>query len=492
MDSLVYLVGFMALLLVLQLYYIIRMKRETKIEVSEKKQEKNNQKKTLDKSLLTFLYETADKMTLISDQLQEELVNQSSLAEKSSASTQEIAAGAEELTSNILTMDQQLEDIISDIRKTEEDIKEVVARTRENQGRLNNIEEQSAHFSGAVRDGSKDLNALAEEVDAFNQRMASIDEMLKEVDKVAGQTNLLALNASIEAARAGSAGKGFSVVAEEVRNLSVETQTLSEKIKEIIRKSREDLQRITVNVKKVSEDFNSISSKSISVNEEIKEVSQVTEKFSGVFSDTVNILSNQFAGLKNVGAGINDISATSEEMSASIENISRGITHLADGINKLEDPADILNSSADYLYKWVKEQTNLQVDEETSATLGELIPRIKELASSASFCKLKLKEISKQLTDFIDQNPQIELFAFFNTEGVTVIDLVSNKVETEGTTGIEKKHRTWFNKVVKEEVDYYISEPYFSSITEQPCVTLSVPVKDDNKLVGVLGVDIQI
>ncbi len=491
MDNLIYLVCFMALLLVFQLYYIIKMKKETKIEVSVKK-EKDNSKNDLDKSLLTYLYETADKMTLISEQLQEELVNQSSMAEESSASTQEIAAGAEELTSNILTIEQQLEGIISDIRKTEEDIKEVLASTRENQNRLNNIEEHSAHFSRAVRDGSKDLSAQAEEVDAFNQRMASIDEMLKEIDKVAGQTNLLALNASIEAARAGSAGKGFSVVAEEVRNLSVETQTLAEKIKEIIRKSREDLQRITANVKKVSKNFNFISSQSISVNEEIKEVSQVTGKYYNVFSDTVNILSKQFAGLKNIGEGINDISATSEEMSASIENISRGIIYLASDISKLEEPTDILNNSADYLYKLVKEKTNLQIDVETSATVHDLIPRIKELASSEPFRKLKLEEIIEHLQDFINNTPQIELFAFFNPEGKTVIDLISNQVETEGTTGIEKKHRTWFNKVVAEKEDYYISEPYFSSITEQPCVTLSIPVKENDNLVGVLGVDIQI
>jgi len=82
---------------------------------------------------------------------------------------------------------------------------------------------------------------LVEKMDAINGQVSSILGILNEVENIAKQTNLLALNAAIEAARAGEAGRGFAVVADEVRNLSENTNKFSKQIRSLVHNVNDSL-----------------------------------------------------------------------------------------------------------------------------------------------------------------------------------------------------------------------------------------------------------
>ena len=89
-------------------------------------------------------------------------------------------------------------------------------------------------FVDSTVQNSKHAMELVEKMDAINHEVSSILNILNEVEGIAKQTNLLALNAAIEAARAGEAGRGFAVVADEVRNLSENTNKFSKQIRSLV------------------------------------------------------------------------------------------------------------------------------------------------------------------------------------------------------------------------------------------------------------------
>jgi len=99
---------------------------------------------------------------------------------------------------------------------------------------VHDTEKAMNEFVDSTVQNSKHAMELVEKMDAINAQVSSILSILNEVEGIAKQTNLLALNAAIEAARAGEAGRGFAVVADEVRNLSENTNKFSKQIRTLV------------------------------------------------------------------------------------------------------------------------------------------------------------------------------------------------------------------------------------------------------------------
>ncbi|MNP00489.1 Methyl-accepting chemotaxis protein McpC [compost metagenome] len=163
---------------------------------------------------------------------------------------------------------------------------------------------------------------VSELIDSLNTRSNYIQEITKNISNIANQTNILSLNASIEAARAGEVGKGFNVVAQEVRKLAEQTQTLSSNIEEITTSlsidSMHSVQAME-KLKNINNDQSILVQESgtmfLSINEGLHGVKQTISAVNRNITDIVT-------GNMKMNEAISSISAVSEETLANAEETS--------------------------------------------------------------------------------------------------------------------------------------------------------------------------
>lgn len=163
------------------------------------------------------------------------------------------------------------------------------------------------------------ISQLDAQVQQLNDKTKKINTVIDVIQGVADQTNLLALNAAIEAARAGTAGLGFSVVADEVRKLAEHTK---DSVKSI--------------VTTVAELQGEISVLSVALNDSIRQLKEGKQLIDGAKSAIVNIHTNVGAITKET----NQIAEIYEEQAATIEEFSQNVTIAADHSNILLEGCD--------------------------------------------------------------------------------------------------------------------------------------------------------
>ncbi|WP_371919577.1 methyl-accepting chemotaxis protein [Pseudomonas sp. BBP2017] len=221
-----------------------------------------------------------------------------------------------------------------------------VARNATHAAQAASNADQAAHQGlQIVRNTSDSISALAEEigravgvVQTLARDSENINAILTAIRAIAEQTNLLALNAAIEAARAGEQGRGFAVVADEVRNLAQKTQQATAEIQQMI----QQLQQGTRDVVRVMENSQGKTDDSV---QQAARAAEALESITQAVS-VINDMNTQIA-------------SAAEEQSAVAEDINRNVINIGQVANEVAGGADESSNASAELTKLAEQQRRL-------------------------------------------------------------------------------------------------------------------------------------
>ncbi|RSK48697.1 HAMP domain-containing protein [Bacillus canaveralius] len=259
------------------------------------------------RSILSSLSTSIEQVASSSEQLKASADQTTSATEHVASAIQEIAGGSETsselLEKNSTSIDEVLQGVlrIAESSTNVSDLSRETSAEAEDGGKSvdsNLVQMESIHAS--VGESNKVIQSLA-------VRSQEIGKIVEVINGIAEQTNLLALNAAIEAARAGEHGKGFAVVADEVRKLAEQSQSSTKLISELI----STIQRDTEQSVKIMEEV------TVNAEQGVKVSVETSQKFAKIIQST-----------KAITPQIEEISATVQQISASVEELSTSATNI--------------------------------------------------------------------------------------------------------------------------------------------------------------------
>jgi methyl-accepting chemotaxis protein WspA len=260
-----------------------------------------------------------------------------SATEIAASAKQQEATGIEQAQTSveILSTTREISTNTTQLLRTMEDATAVAdyttSATAEAQGNLKRMDLTMQHMVSATDSINAKLAALSE-------KASNINSVLITITKVADQTNILSLNAAIEAEKAGDAGRGFSVVATEIRRLADQTSVSTWDIDQMLKEMQSAVSASVMGMDKFSEE----------IRRSVGEVRQVTDQLSSVM-DQVQKLAPQFdlvlQGMQSQAVGASQISETMMQLNDATQQTVESLKATSEAVHQLQYAASDLQSS---------------------------------------------------------------------------------------------------------------------------------------------------
>ncbi len=359
---------------------------ERKRELARKQAQDKVRSRTLAKQ-----QQLAERIATATEQMASGIEEASSAAEELGATMQQIATGANEAASAAEESRTAINQVDQASVVADKNAKDSLESAEIANGLIISSSEDIELMIKGIKESAETNMESVKLIGELEKQSNEVGDIVQAVVRIADQTNLLALNAAIEAARAGEHGKGFAVVADEVRTLAEISEKSARNIRELVQEIQNNVKVVVVDIGDAGRSANDEVEKAIKTTADLV---KINEEIILVMKGITEVSQNAVDANKGAGeflAIAEQIAAAAEEQSSAVEEVERSLQMQNKAFNELNAGASDLSQMAEDL----KVSTDAQkASESMAAASEELSANVEEGNSTATEILKAMLQIS--------------------------------------------------------------------------------------------------